>query len=235
MPRSGGVRRISPGAKLRSEAYGEYQTIHGPPLHSERSRRSTPHLLRDRLSRSTDYYLRCEPDAAFVVTIDNAVVGFLLGCRYALRHQLFSVAQSLLLAAKVLLRYRQYKPESKRYLWWILRNARREVPPAPRRVGHFHVNFLPQVKSIAAFREILETFLRFLADQNVTQISAQMVTYDDRRGLALLERYGFRVLNRSEITKFREFTDRKVYLSTILRDLDPAEDRIVRPIWKIEG
>jgi len=62
-----------------------------------------------------------------------------------------------------------------------------------------------------------------------------MVTYDDRRGLALLERYGFRVLNRSEITKFREFTDRKVYLSTILRDLDPAEDRIVRPIWKIEG
>jgi hypothetical protein len=183
----------------------------------------------------TDYYLRCEPDAAFVVTIDNAVVGFLLGCRYTLRHQLFSVAQSLLLAAKVLLRYRQYKPESKRYLWWILRNARREVPPAPRRIGHFHVNFLPQVKSIAAFREILEMFLRFLADQNVTQISAQMVTYDDRRGLALLERYGFRVLNRSEITKFREFTDRKVYLSTILRDLDPAEDRLVRPIWKTEG
>ena len=26
----------------------------------------------------TDYYLRCEPDAALVVTIDNSVVGFLL-------------------------------------------------------------------------------------------------------------------------------------------------------------
>jgi hypothetical protein len=90
------------------------------------------------------------------------------------------------------------------------------------------------VKSIAAIRETLETFLRFLADQNVTQISAQMVTYDDRRGLALLERYGFRVLNRSEITKFREFTDRKVYLSTILKDLDPAEDRFIQPIWKTE-
>jgi hypothetical protein len=182
----------------------------------------------------TDYYLRYEPDAAFVVTMDDAVVGFLLGCRYVLRHQLFSVAQSLLLAAKVLLRYRQYKPESRRYLRWILRNARREVPPAPRRIGHFHINFLPQVKSIAAFRETLETFLRFLAGQNVTQISAQMVTYDDRRGLALLERYGFRVLNRSEITKFREFTDRKVYLSTILKDLDPEEDRFIQPIWKTE-
>jgi hypothetical protein len=180
----------------------------------------------------TDYYLRCEPDAAFVITIDDAVVGFLLGCRYALRHQLFSVVQGALLAAKVLLRYWQYKPESKLYLWWILRNARREVPPAPRQVGHFHVNFLPQVKSIAAFRETLETFLRFLADQNVTQISAQMVTYDDRRGLALLERYGFRVLNRSEITKFKEFTDQKVYLSTILRDLNPAEKRFVLPLRK---
>jgi hypothetical protein len=183
----------------------------------------------------TDYYLRCEPDAAFVVTIDNSVVGFLVGCRYPLRHQLFSVIQNLLLALKVLVRYRRYKPETKHYLWWILRNAWREVPSAPRNVGHFHVNFLPQVKSIAAFREILETFLRFLADQSVTQIIAQMVTYDDRRGLALLERYGFRVLNRSEITKFKEFTDQKIYLSTILRELDPAEDRMVRPIWKTEG
>jgi hypothetical protein len=180
----------------------------------------------------TDYYLQHEPDAAFVVTVDNSVVGFLLGCRYPFRHQLFSAVQGLRLAAKALLRYRRYKSETKYYLWWILRNARREVPPSPRRIGHFHVNFLPQVKSIAAFREILERFLRFLADQNVTQISAQMVTFDDRRGIALLERYGFRVLNRSEITKFKEFTNQTVYLSTILRDLDPAEERMVRPMWE---
>jgi hypothetical protein len=180
----------------------------------------------------TDYYLRHEPDAAFVATIGDSVVGFLLGCRYPFRHQLFTGIQGLRLAAKVLLRYRRYKPETKYYLWWILRNARREVPPAPRGIGHFHVNFLPQVKSIAAFREILETFLRFLASQNVTQISAQMVTFADRRGVALLERYGFRVLNRSEITKFKEFADQTVYLSTIIRDLDPAERRFVRPIWK---
>ena len=178
----------------------------------------------------TDYYLQCEPEAAFVVTIDDTVAGFLLGCRYPLRHQLFSLVQWLLLAGKVLVRFWRYKPETKRYLWWILRSARREVPPAPRRIGHFHVNFLPNVKSIAAFREILETFLRFLAEQKVAQITAQMITFDDRRGLALLERYGFRVLNRSQITKFEEFTDQTVYLSTILRDLNPADDRMVRPV-----
>ena len=180
----------------------------------------------------TDYYLRFEPDAAFVLTVEGSVRGFLLGCRYPLRYQLFSAVQGVLLAAKILARYRGYKPETKRYLWWIVRNARREVPPAPRRIGHFHVNFLPQVKSIAAFRAILENFLRFLADQKVAQISAQMVTFEDRRGFALLERYGFRVLNRSEITKFKEFTNRTVYLSTILREVPQGQERIIRPIWK---
>jgi len=180
----------------------------------------------------TDYYLRCEPDAALVVTIDNSVVGFLLGCRYPLRHQLFSLIQGFVLAFKVLARYHRYKPETRRYLWWILRNARREVPPAPRNVGHFHINFLSPVKSIAAFREMLETFLQFLAEQGVAQISAQMVTFDDRRGLGLLERYGFRVLNRSQITKFAEFTNQPVYLTTIFRDVPRNQERIIRPIWK---
>ncbi|HZC36218.1 MAG TPA: hypothetical protein VE242_11420, partial [Chthoniobacterales bacterium] len=67
----------------------------------------------------TDYYLRFEPDAAFVLTVDGSVRGFLLGCRYPLRHQLFSAVQGVLLTAKILARYGGYKPETKRYLWWI--------------------------------------------------------------------------------------------------------------------
>jgi len=180
----------------------------------------------------TDYYLRCEPDAAFVLTMDDSIVGFLLGCRHPLCHQLFTAAQCLVLAGKVLLRYRRYRATTKRYLWWILRNARREVPPAPKGIGHFHINFLPQVKSIAAFRETLETFLQFLAEEKVTQIMAQMVTFEGRRGLGLLERYGFRVLNRSRVTKFSEFTDQAVYLSTIFREIPNDEEQIIRPLRK---
>jgi hypothetical protein len=182
----------------------------------------------------TDYYLRCEPEAAFVVTVDDAVTGFLLGCRYPLRHQLFSLVQGLSLAAKVLLRYRGYKPATKTYLWWILRNARNEVPPAPRWIGHFHVNFLPHARGIAVFRATLETFLRFLAEQGVAQISAQMVTFDDRRGFALLERYGFKVLNRSRITKFKKFTNEAVYLSTIFREVPLDQEQIIRPLRKTD-
>jgi hypothetical protein len=53
----------------------------------------------------TDYYLECEPDSAFVVTVGDAIKGYLLGCRFPRRHQRFSIYQSVSLAAKALWRY----------------------------------------------------------------------------------------------------------------------------------
>jgi hypothetical protein len=175
----------------------------------------------------TDYYLSCEPDSAFVVTVDDAVKGYLLGCRFPRRHQIFSVRQSFSLGAKALLRLPRYKAESRRYIRWIVLNAWREVPDAPRDVGHFHVNFLPEAKRIAVFRAVLKHFLRFLFDHGVKQISAQMVTFDNRRTIRLFERYGFKVLNRSRITKFERFTSESVYLCTIIKDVIEKGDRLL--------
>ena len=77
----------------------------------------------------------------------------------------------------------------------------------------------------------METFLQFLAEQRIARISAQMVTFDDRRGFALLERYGFQVLNRFEITKFKEFTNQTVYLSTILREVPQGESSSITSLF----
>jgi hypothetical protein len=175
----------------------------------------------------TDYYLTCEPDSAFVVTIDDEVKGYLLGCRFRRRHQIFSIRQSVALGAKALFRLPRYKSASRRYIQWIAMNAWREVPEAPRGVGHFHMNFLPELKRVAVFRAVLEHYLQFLADHDVKQISAQMVTFDDRRTLHLFERYGFRVLNRSGISKFQRFTSKPVYLSTIIKDIVEKEGRVL--------
>ena len=178
----------------------------------------------------TDYYLRREPDSAFVVETEAGLQGYLLGARYPFRHQLFSIWQAPLLATKVLTRFRRYNRATRNYLGWILRNSRKEVPSAPRQVGHFHVNLLPQVRSIRVFRELLNTYLGFLYQSGVKQISAQLVTFEDRRSVQMLERYGFRVLNQSRITKFQQYTDKAVYLSTILKDLDMhADGRVVYP------
>ena len=174
----------------------------------------------------TDYYLTREPDSAFVLTMDDTVKGYLLGCRFPRRHQVFSLLHSVSLVAKALFRLPRYNAESRRFIGWIALNSWREVPDAPRHVGHFHINFLPGLKSIAALRAVLEHYLRFLADHGVKQISAQMVTFDDRRTLGLFQRYGFKVLNRSRISKFERFTPEPVYLTTIIKDVVEKGDRV---------
>ena len=178
----------------------------------------------------TGYYLKHEPDSAFVITSHGKIKGYLLGSRFPLKHQVHSLFQNARDAATALTRYPRYKPASRRFLHWILLNAWREVPAAPRRIGHFHVNLLPEVRSIEGFRLLLETYLRFLYERGVKRIHAQMVTFDGRRGFKLLERYGFKVLNRSEITKYKRFTNQNVYLCTIVKELQEERDRLLYPI-----
>jgi hypothetical protein len=178
----------------------------------------------------TDYYLRHEPDSAFVVTKDDRVQGYLLGSRYPFRHQYQSLWQNLTNVGKVVRRYFGYRPESRRYIHWLISRAWREVPAAPRTIGHFHINLLPAAKSIQVCRQLLETYLRHLYDHGVKQVHAQMVTFDGRRGFKLFERYGFKVLNQSEITKYRRFTNQTVYLCTLVKNLEEQSDRLLYPL-----
>jgi hypothetical protein len=175
----------------------------------------------------TEYYLKREPDSAFVVIKEGCVQGYLLGSHHIQRHHTHSILQTFSQAGKVLCRYFRYNPASRRFIQWMITKAWREVPQAPRDVGHFHINLLPAVRSILVCRELLETYLRHLYDQGVKQVHAQMVTFDGRRGLKLFERYGFKVLNQSQITKYRQFTDQAVYLSTIVKDLKKQSDRLL--------
>jgi L-amino acid N-acyltransferase YncA len=178
----------------------------------------------------TDYYLRHEPDSAFVVTRDESVQGYLLGSRHPFRHQFYSLFENLTNSGKVVRRYFGYRPESRQYIHWLISRAWREVPAAPRTIGHFHLNLLPAAKSIQVCRQLLETYLRHLYNHGVRQVHAQMVTFDGRRGLKLFERYGFKVLNQSEITKYRRFTNQTVYLCTIVKNLEKQGDRLLYPL-----
>ncbi|MBV9391196.1 MAG: GNAT family acetyltransferase [Verrucomicrobia bacterium] len=178
----------------------------------------------------TDYYLSQETDSAFVLTENGVVKGYLLGSRFPLRHQLYSLFKNVIYAGKVIRRYTRYNHESRRFIHWMISKAWQEVPAAPRRVGHFHANLLPDVKSIAAFRRLLETYLKFLSDQGVKRIYGQMVTFDGRRGFKLFERYGFKVLNQSEITKYRRFTNQSVYLCTVIKNLEQEKEQLLIPL-----
>jgi hypothetical protein len=175
----------------------------------------------------TEYYLKHEPDSAFVVIKDNVVKGYLLGSHRPLIHQVHSLLQSVIYGGKVLRRYLGYRQESRQFIHWMISKAWREVPAAPRTIGHFHSNLLPEVRSIVVYRKLLETYFRYLHDYGIKQVHAQIVTFDGRRGFKLFERYGFKVLNQSEITKYRQFTDRSVYLCTIVKEFDEKSDLLL--------
>ncbi|MBJ7259554.1 MAG: hypothetical protein JHD33_08445, partial [Chthoniobacterales bacterium] len=102
-------------------------------------------------------------------------------------------------------------------------NAWREVPAAPRRIPHFHFNLLPEVQGLVRSRELLVQFLRHLRAHGEKQVFGQVVTFEDRRGAKVFERYGFRVVAKKEITKYRAHSPHAVYLCTVIKDLNDGK------------
>ena len=173
-------------------------------------------LFADYLTR---YYLECEPEASFVLLVNGELKGYLLGSRRPLHHQFHSFWQNIALVSRGLLRYPGYNAASKKFVHWILCNGWREVPAAPRNVPHFHINLLAEARNVPTTRALMDGYLTYLAECGEKQVCGQMVTFHNRRGTRMFERYGFRVLNRAEITKYRDLHPEPVYLSTVIKDL----------------
>ena len=168
----------------------------------------------------TNYYLKREPESAFLIEIDGEVRGYLLGCRFPLWNQFHNFLQNLRLFGAVAARYRRYNAASRKFISWIFLNGWREVPAAPRRTPHFHINLMPDARSITGTRALIDAFLQYLHEHGEKQVYGQMVSFANRRGEKMFQRYGFRVLNRMEITKYRRLHPEPVYLCTVVKDLE---------------
>jgi hypothetical protein len=171
----------------------------------------------------TTYYTDHEPESCFVLEIEGELRGYLLGCRKPLRNQLYSFYQNVILFLRALLRYPRYNERSRRFIRWILMNGWREVPAAPRRTPHFHINLLPDARRIATTRALFSAYFGYLYRCGEKRVYGQIVTFESRRGEKMFERYGFKVMNRAEITKYKAFHPESVYLSTVVKNLETAE------------
>ena len=67
---------------------------------------------------------------------------------------------------------------------------------------------------------MVDQFLKYLCDHGEKQVYAQVVAYETRRGDRMFARYGFRVIDQREVTKYRDLHAGKIYLFTVLKDLD---------------
>lgn len=171
----------------------------------------------------TTYYTDHEPESSFVVEENGELVGYLLGSRKPLRNQLYSFYQNVCLFLRALLRYPRYNEPSRRFIRWLLVNGWREVPAAPSRTPHFHINLLPDARRVATTRALLSAYFSYLYRCGEKRVYGQIVTFESRRGERMFERYGFRVMNRAEITKYKAFYPESVYLSTVIKNLETAE------------
>lgn len=167
----------------------------------------------------TSYYTDVEPEAAFVLEHNGVVKGYLLGSRRPFRQQLHSFFHNISLFARGLWRYPRYNASSRRFVHWILKNSWREVPAAPRRTAHFHFNVLPEAQGISNTQKMADMYFAFLRSKGEKEVFGQIVTFESRRGARLLERFGFQVVEKREITKYRGLHHEAVYLTTVIKKL----------------
>lgn len=168
----------------------------------------------------TGYYLDEAADLTVVLENDGEVCGYIL-CgadpgaqkRYERRHfpaWLWRALRGYLF---------HYGPSTRRYLWWLLTKGRREIPFTPEKMAHFHINLLPAVRSMDGTRRLFDFFFTDLRERGIHSIYGQIVAFEDRRGPAMLKRYGFELQDKIEVTKFRHLVDHSVYLFTVTKDL----------------
>jgi hypothetical protein len=168
----------------------------------------------------TTYYTDHEPESSFVLEIDGELKGYLLGSRRPLVNQIYSFQQNIVLFVRALLRYPRYNERSRRFIRWLITNGWREVPAAPSRTPHFHINLLPEARKVSTTRALMSAYLSYLYRCGEKRVYGQIVTFESRRGEKMFERYGFRVMNRAEITKYRTLYPESVYLSTVIKNLE---------------
>jgi hypothetical protein len=167
----------------------------------------------------TSYYTDVEPEAAFVLELGGVVKGYLLGSRRPFRQQWFSFFENLRLFAIGMLRYRRYNQATREFIQWILKNSWREVPAAPRRTAHFHFNVLPEAQRLSSTQVMVNKYFDFLRSHGEKKVFGQIVTFESRRGAKVLERLGFLVVEKKEITKYRGKHPEPVYLTTVIKQL----------------
>ena len=168
----------------------------------------------------TAYYTDWEPESAFVLLLNGEIRGYLLGSRRPFRQQCYAFYQNVSLFLRGACRYTRYNAASRKFVQWVLRTAWREVPAAPRRTAHFHINLLADARQVSTTRALTDSYFKYLHEHGEKRVYGQMVVFEDRRGTKMFERYGFKVLNKAEITKYRDLHPHPVYLCTVVKDLE---------------
>jgi len=72
-------------------------------------------------------------------------------------------------------------------------------------------------------RALMSAYLSYFIAVAKNAFNGQIVTFESRRGEKMFERYGFKVLNRAEITNTKVLSAIGLYSATVIKNLETAE------------
>ncbi|MCZ6671736.1 MAG: GNAT family acetyltransferase [Verrucomicrobia bacterium] len=169
----------------------------------------------------TRYYTDREPENALVAVDDDRVVGYLLGC---LNFDRFNRQQLWLILSrttpKIIGRILtgKYNWASIKFLNWFLFKSAGQTPKGIPGAAHFHINMYSEYRTGFAGRRLIFPFVNRLAKLGFKGVYGQMQVYEDRRSEKALERYGFKFMDRRQVTKFKDFHDKPVWVATVYNE-----------------
>lgn len=188
-------------------------------------------LFADYLTR---YYTDMEPESSVVLVQEGRITGYMTGCCHPDRQDAFNAWHNVWLALRGFWGYAtRYGPASKKFVHWVLTEGWRQVPYAPPDTAHFHINLLPESRNVAQTRALIEAFLEMLVRAGQERVYGQMVVFENRRGERMFARYGFEVVDKVEVTKYRDLTDTPVFLFTVVKDLRKNQGLYGTDLWKV--
>jgi len=180
----------------------------------------------------TSYYTDEEPDCAVVLEVDGKIMGYILGARFPDKQSAYDRRMLPPRLWRILKGYvGHYQQPTRDYIHWLLWRGWREVPKTPENMAHMHINLLPEHKNVQQTKEMIEFFLRQLVELGEVAVYGQIVTFTGKRGVRMFARYGFDVIDSAEVTKFRKYTDRKINLFTVVRDLSNSTVLYGEDLW----
>ena len=175
----------------------------------------------------TRYYTDIEPENALVAEDEGRVVGYLLGClKYnsVNRRQLWIILTRTVPKILGRLLTFQYNLASLKFLSWFLFKASGETPRSVPEAAHFHINMYPEYRTGFAGRRLIFPFVNRVAKLGIKGVYGQMQVYEDRRSEKIFERYGFKFIDRKEVTKFKDYYHERVWVATIYNEFEKKDD-----------
>jgi GNAT superfamily N-acetyltransferase len=177
----------------------------------------------------TGYYLSVEPDLAFVALDPNGVViGYIVGSVRRWRYRLYRATRlpGFVVAVLGKIMLGRYDKDSLRFCLWLCLKGWREIPKVPLHGAHFHFNVQEAYRNAGVAKVLLEQFLKEVAKRGEDVVYGQMLTFETRRRAELYRRLGWKVFDRTTVSKYSTFLQRRIYLTTICRSIKEQGTRV---------